>query len=62
MNVEYQANWTFSKNKTQNQDNPTVTQQSHILNLNIYPAKNQYFHWKILVDNFVQIHCKHNHF
>lgn len=43
MNVEYQANWTFSKNKTQNQDNPTVTQQSHILNLNIYPAKNQYF-------------------
>lgn len=43
MNVEYQANWTISKNKTQNQDNPTVTQQSHILNLNIYPAKNQYF-------------------
>ena len=43
MNVEYQANCTFSKNKTQNQDNPTVTQQSHILNLNIYPAKNQYF-------------------
>lgn len=43
INVEYQANWTFSKNKTQNQDNPTVTQQSHILNLNIYPAKNQYF-------------------
>lgn len=43
INVEYQANWTFSKNKTQNQENPTVTQQSHILNLNIYPAKNQYF-------------------
>ena len=43
INVEYQANWTFSKSKTQNQDNPTVTQQSHIINLNIYPAKNQYF-------------------
>lgn len=43
INVEYQANWTFSKNKTQNQENPTVTQQSHILNLNFYPAKNQYF-------------------
>ena len=43
INVEYQANWTFSKNKTQNQENPTVTQQSHILNLNIYPDKNQFF-------------------
>jgi hypothetical protein len=43
INVEYQANWTFSKNKTQNQTNPTVIQQSHILNLNIYPTKNQYF-------------------
>lgn len=43
INVEYQANWTFSKNKVQSQDNPTITQQSHIFNLNIYPSKNQYF-------------------
>jgi hypothetical protein len=43
INVEYQVNWTFSKNKVQNQENPTITQQSHIFNLNIYPSKNQYF-------------------
>jgi hypothetical protein len=43
INVEYQANWTFSKNKVQSQENPTITQQSHIFNLNIYPSKNQYF-------------------
>ena len=43
LNVEYQSNWTFSKNKTQNQENPTITQQSHVFNLNIYPAKNQNF-------------------
>jgi hypothetical protein len=43
INVEYQANWTFSKNKVQNQENPTITQQSHNFNLNLFPAKNQYF-------------------
>lgn len=43
INVEYQANWTFSKNTVQKQVNPTITQQSHIFNLNIYPSKNQYF-------------------
>ena len=43
INVEYQANCTFSKNKVQSQENPTITQQSHIFNLNIYPSKNQYF-------------------
>lgn len=43
INVEYQANWTFSKNRVQNIENPTITQQSHIFNLNIYPANNQYF-------------------
>ena len=43
INVEYQANWTFSKNTVQNQENPTITQQNHILNLNTYPTKNQYF-------------------
>ncbi|MDI9365743.1 MAG: hypothetical protein QM541_12385 [Flavobacterium sp.] len=42
INAEYQANWTFSKNKVQNQENPTITQQSHIFNLNFYPIKNQY--------------------
>ena len=43
INIEYQANWTFSKNTVQNQKNPTITQQNHILNLNTYPTKNQYF-------------------
>lgn len=43
INVEYQANWTFSKNTVQNQENPTITQQNHILNLNTHPTKNQYF-------------------
>jgi hypothetical protein len=42
LNIEYKSNWTFSKNKVQNQENPTITQQSHIFNLNIYPVKNQY--------------------
>jgi hypothetical protein len=43
INIEYQANWTFSKNSVNNQKNPIVRQQSHIFNLNIYPANNQYF-------------------
>ena len=43
INVEYQANWTFSKNTMQNQENPTITQQNHILSLNTYPTKSQYF-------------------
>ncbi len=42
-NIEYQANWTFSKNKVQNQENPSITQQNYIFNLNIYPKDNQYF-------------------
>lgn len=41
--IEYQTNWMFSKNKIQNQKNPTITQQSHILNLNFYPKDNQFF-------------------
>ena len=41
-NTEYQSDWTFSKNKIQNQSNPTIKQQSHILNLNFYPKENQY--------------------
>ena len=43
INVEYQANWIVSKNTVQNQENPSITQQSHVFNLNIYPSKNQYF-------------------
>ena len=42
-NTEYQANWTFSKNRIQNQANNTITQQNHLLNLNFYPKENQYF-------------------
>jgi len=41
-NIEYQTNWIFSKNKIQNQSNKTITQQSHLLNFNFYPKKNQY--------------------
>lgn len=41
--TEYQANWTFSKNRIQDQSNNSITQQSHILNLNFYPKENQYF-------------------
>ncbi len=43
INIEYQANWTFSNNSVNNQKKPIVRQQSHIFNLNIYPANNQYF-------------------
>ncbi len=43
LNVEYQSNWTFSKNKIQNQESPYIKQQNHILNFNIYPKDNQYF-------------------
>jgi hypothetical protein len=39
---EHQANWTFLKNKLQNQDNTTVTQQNHIFSFNFYPKENQY--------------------
>lgn len=41
--TEYQANWQFSKNSIQDQPNSTITQQSHLLNLNLYPKENQYF-------------------
>jgi hypothetical protein len=43
LSIEYQANWAFSKNKIQNKQNPTITQQNHILNLNFLPKTNQYF-------------------
>jgi len=41
--TEYQANWSFSKNRIKEQPNNTITQQSHLLNLNFYPQENQYF-------------------
>ncbi|MDR6969074.1 hypothetical protein J2X31_003100 [Flavobacterium arsenatis] len=41
--VEYQLNWMFAKNKVQNQSSPTISQQNHLLNLNLHPKENQYF-------------------
>ena len=41
--IEYQSNWTFSKNMSQTQTNQTITQQNHILNLNFNTSNNQYF-------------------
>jgi hypothetical protein len=41
--IEYQANWTFSKNKIQEQNNPTINQNNHILNLNFNAKNNHYF-------------------
>ena len=40
INIEYQANMIFSKNETQNQSNPTITQQNHLININ-FNIKNQ---------------------
>ncbi len=40
--MEYKADFHFSNNQIQNQDNRTVEQQSHILNLNFYPKDNQF--------------------
>jgi hypothetical protein len=42
-NLEFRFNLSFSKNKVQKQENPIITEQSRVLNFNIYPAKNQYF-------------------
>ena len=43
LNVEYQSNWSISSNKLQDQENPIITQQNHILNLNFNTKDNQYF-------------------
>ena len=42
-NTKYQTNRLFSKNQIQSQSNTTITQKSHLLNLNFYPEGNQYF-------------------
>lgn len=42
-NVEYQGNWTFYRNVIQDQVNPSISEQNHNLNINIYPKENQYF-------------------
>lgn len=46
-NAEYQANALFSRNKIQHQPNKTLIQQSHLINLNFYPKKQQYLALKI---------------
>ena len=42
LNTELETTWSFSNNKIQDQNNQTITQQSHKLNLNFYPKENQY--------------------
>lgn len=41
-NAEIQSIFQFSNNEIQNQNNQTITQQFHKLNVNIYPEENQY--------------------
>jgi hypothetical protein len=43
VNLEYQTNWMFSKNKIQDKFNPTLMQQNHSLNLNFNLINNQFF-------------------
>jgi len=43
INAEYQANWILSKNKIQNNFNPIVMQQNHLLNLNLNLDENHFF-------------------
>ena len=40
-NAEYKASLLFSKNQIQDQSNNTITQQSHLINLNFYPNESQ---------------------
>jgi hypothetical protein len=40
--LEYEANWVVSRNELQSEANQSITQQTHKLNLNIYPKSNQY--------------------
>ncbi len=42
LDFEYQVKLDISKNQLQKQNNNSVTNQSHILSLNIYPKQNQY--------------------
>ncbi len=43
INLEYQGNCIFSKNKIQEQFNPTIMQQNHSLNLNFKLDKSRFF-------------------
>ncbi|MET2986673.1 carboxypeptidase-like regulatory domain-containing protein [Aureibaculum conchae] len=43
LNTEIISMWQFSNNRIQGQDNQTIKQQLHKLNVNIYPNENQYF-------------------
>lgn len=42
-NTEYRVNWIFSNNRIQEQSNTTIIRQNHLLSLNFYPYKNQFF-------------------
>lgn len=42
MNTELESIFQFSNNQIQNQENQTVTQQFHKINVNIYPRENHY--------------------
>ncbi|OYQ46009.1 hypothetical protein CHU92_01740 [Flavobacterium cyanobacteriorum] len=43
LNLEYQSNWTFSKNKIQEEFNSTIMQQNHSMNLNFNLNNNHFF-------------------
>ena len=43
LNLEYAGSWTFSNNKLEDQKQPQVKQQNHILNLNFNLKSKQYF-------------------
>lgn len=42
LNTELESTFQFSKNKIQEQENQTITQQFYKFNVNIYPKENQY--------------------
>ncbi|OYQ47432.1 hypothetical protein CHU92_01050 [Flavobacterium cyanobacteriorum] len=46
LNLESQSGWIFSKNRVQANQNPTIIQQNHLINLNFYISDNQYFAFK----------------
>ncbi len=47
LNTELESVFQFSNNQIQRQNNPTITQQFHKFNINIYPKENKYLVLKI---------------
>ena len=42
LDIEYQTEWSFSKNQLRNTKNQTIINQSHNLDISIYPIDNHY--------------------